>query len=574
MYLLLAYTFLAGILTVLSPCIWPILPILFFNSKGKRVKAFALTTGIVLSFTFLTLLITYVIRFLPFGTATIRILSASLLFIIGFSLVVPAISLKLETFLSRLLSGNVAQSTASKESFWSSFITGLSLGGLWAPCAGPILATITALTAAQDTSKEVMLLIGFYVLGMSLALFLIALLGGKVFSRLSLISRNLSVIQSMFGLFMMVLSWLMLTGYDTVLQSKILNTVPAISNSITNLESNDIVYKELERIQYGNNPDVTTNMPNQKVAPEIIGIDNWINTDKPLTLKDLRGKVVLVDFWTYTCINCVRTFPYVTGWYEKYKDDGFVVLGVHTPEFEFEKETSNVLSAVERFGITYPVAQDNDYKTWRNYKNRYWPAHYLIDANGVIRYTHFGEGNYEETEKMIQELLLEKGTEVDKETLNLNDATPAFGQTPETYLGLNRLERFASNERPRSGTYKYSFPKSLPKDAFAYSGSWRFFGENSMTIRDSKLLLNFTAKDVFLVITPLESSPNPQKIEIYLDGKPIPVQHSGADVMNSVVTLDESRLYSLVKLDSVDSHSLLINFLSPGIKLFAFTFGS
>jgi thiol-disulfide isomerase/thioredoxin len=304
--------------------------------------------------------------------------------------------------------------------------------------------------------------------------------------------------------------------------------------------------------------------------PDFVGITHWLNSE-PLTLVYLKGKVVLVDFWTYSCINCLRTLPFVNGWYEKYKDEGLVVVGVHTPEFEFEKKTDNVQNALNTYQIRYPVAQDNSYLTWNNFNNSYWPAKYLIDKDGHLRMTHFGEGSYSETEKAIQSLLAETGQTVTTDVLNLPDSTPTTHLTRETYLGLNRMEQLASKERAVRGEQTYTFPSSVPTDTFALQGKWTITGEYSESSIDSSLLINFTADKVFLVITPSDKN---DLITVSLDGKPVDGLSAGKDVLNGKVLLDTPRLYELINLKGkAGNHLLRLDFGTKGTQIFAFTFG-
>ena len=292
---------------------------------------------------------------------------------------------------------------------------------------------------------------------------------------------------------------------------------------------------------------------NQGAAPEFTGITKWLNTE-PLTIAQLQGKVVLVDFWTYSCINCIRTLPYITKWYDQYKDQGFVVVGVHTPEFAFEKVTSNVETALKRYGIAYPVAQDNNYKTWSAYKNQFWPAHYVIDKNGEIVYTHFGEGNYEQTELAIRTLL---GLEGDFETPKASETNQAA--TPEIYLGLARLANFGGTESPSTEQQIYAFPSKLAKNKFALEGRWSFEQEAVVHSQGfGRLRLNFNAAKVFMVA----QSPEPITAKIYIDGK-----------LEKGVTIKESDLYPLYESPNGGQHTLEIELPNSGTQIFTFTFG-
>ena len=292
---------------------------------------------------------------------------------------------------------------------------------------------------------------------------------------------------------------------------------------------------------------------NQGPAPDFTGITKWLNSE-PLKLPELQGKVVLVDFWTYSCINCIRTFPYITKWYQDYKDKGFVLVGVHTPEFAFEKVTSNVETAIKRYGITYPVAMDNNYKTWSAYNNKFWPAHYLIDQNGEIVYTHFGEGKYEETELAIRTLL---GLEGEFEMPPAPD--PNQAATPEIYLGTARLKDFGGTETPTTDDQIYAFPKKLAKNKFALEGRWKFDPEAVMHTQGfGRIRLNFTASKVFMVAQASE----PSTIKVYVDGK----LHKG-------VTVSGSDLYPLYEAPVGGNHTMEIEFPNGGVQVFTFTFG-
>jgi thiol-disulfide isomerase/thioredoxin len=288
-------------------------------------------------------------------------------------------------------------------------------------------------------------------------------------------------------------------------------------------------------------------------APEFVGITKWLNSD-PLTQEQLKGKVVLVDFWTYSCINCIRTFPYLTKWYEDYKDRGFVIVGVHTPEFAFEKITSNVESALKRYKISYPVAQDNNYKTWSAYKNQFWPAHYLIDKDGNIVYTHFGEGKYDETEKAIRTLLGLEGPFDIPAAEEKNQS-----QTPEIYFGLTRLKNFGGTETPDTKEQIYIFPKKLAASKFALEGSWQFNQEAAVHTKGyGKIKLNFNAAKVFMVA----KSAEPMTIKVYVDGQLV-----------KGVVVSESDLYQLYDSLSGGAHTMEIEVPSGGLEAFTFTFG-
>ena len=281
---------------------------------------------------------------------------------------------------------------------------------------------------------------------------------------------------------------------------------------------------------------------------------------------------MLVDFWTYTCINCIRTLPYLESWYRQYHKDGLEIVGVHSPEFPFEKEASNVQNAINQFGITYPVAQDNDLATWNAYHNQYWPADYLIDAQGDIRLVHFGEGGYADAEKAIRDLLAASGHAPSQKGVSgkVNAQKAAQGlATPETYLGGSRAQGFVEQLRPGTSTYPAVSPQSLRPNQLAYNGEWTISGEDATAGKDATLSLNFKARRVFLVTG---SPGQPRPIQVELDGKPIAASESGADVKKGTATVGRQRLYRLVDLPNAQAHILTLKF-APGINGYSFTFG-
>ncbi len=289
-------------------------------------------------------------------------------------------------------------------------------------------------------------------------------------------------------------------------------------------------------------------------APEFVDNQRWFNTpgDRPLTLRSLRGRVVLVDFWTYSCINCLRTLPYLTAWDKRYRKDGLTIVGVHSPEFPFEKEASNVEEAIKRNGIEYPVAQDNELATWNAYGNQYWPAEYFIDARGRVRFAHFGEGEYGEKEKVIRELLAEAGRRLAaRAAAHTRDRTLARLTTPETYLGAARAERFV-NPMLSPGSHDFGSPESPPANEFAYRGRWRITLDSATAERGAALDLSFGARRVYLV---LGSPGHSRRMRVLLDGRPIPDDLAGSDVHNGVVTISSQRLYNLVDLPRVEQRT-------------------
>jgi cytochrome c biogenesis protein CcdA/thiol-disulfide isomerase/thioredoxin len=577
MEILLLFAFISGLVTIFAPCIWPLLPIILSaTTSGGHKKPLGITLGIVISFALITLTISYIVKIIPFDPNVLRYFAVLVIGLLGLTLIIPALSDKLEAAVSRL-SGKLGMvSDSNRTGFGSGFVTGLALGIVWAPCAGPILATIATLAATQAVTLSVILVTIAYVIGIGIPLFIFATAGSTLFTKSRLLSKYTGRIQQIFGVIMIATALLIATNYDKLLETKLLDLFPSYTNLLTSFEKNDAVQKQLKQLK---NTESDTIPFGASMAPDFTGITNWLNlpvgkagTDKALTMKDLRGKVVLIDFWTYTCINCLRTLPYITKWYDTYNKDGFVVIGVHTPEFEFEKNTANVEGAIKRYKIHYPVAQDNDYATWNAYNNQYWPAHYLIDAKGVIRDTHFGEGNYEETEQKIKELLQEAGNQVSGNVGKLQSDVPTGNLTPETYFGSERSQYMISKTQLQNGTQHFSLERNLPPDRYSLGGLWTISGESADTGKDSVLLENFNAEHVYMVLKP--GSAVNGKIQVNLDGKPIGKQLAGADVKDGIVVVNEDRLYEFVNLHGKPgNHTLELHFMKPGIEVFTFTFG-
>lgn len=588
MSLLLLFAFLSGVVTIFAPCIWPILPIILSAgvSGGER-KPLGVVVGLMVSFTVFTLTLSYILKIVPIDPDTLRLFAVVMISFLGLVLVVPALGRRLEAWVSRLSGlGGVIHGGSG---FKGGFITGFALGLVWSPCAGPILATVATLAATQSINLAIVLVTIAFVVGVGLPLFILALLGQKILTRTRVLSPYTGRIQQVFGIIMILSAVAIYTGYDQTLQLRFANFCSA--NGITFLErfqTNTAVTEQLERLRDGDGkktkPTRTfkdllgSELNDLGPAPEFVGIMNWLNIDQPLRLADLRGKVVLIDFWTYSCINCIRTLPHVTSWYEKYKDQGFVVVGVHTPEFEFEKKTANVADAIKRHQISYPVAQDNDYATWQAYDNHYWPAHYLIDAKGHIRHVHFGEGKYEETEAAIVELLQEAGQSVaESPTTDIVAETAGRNITPETYLGSDRMERFASPERVTGREQFFTAPADIARSAFAYTGEWLVERERAVSGKDAGLQIHFKGKKVFLVMAPPEVGSQgdtvPGRVQVFLDGQLVPKELSGKDVTDGIATIDEDRLYELIDLGGEPGdHRLELRFETEGTAVYAFTF--
>lgn len=571
MVILLIFAFVSGLLTILAPCIWPLLPlVLSTTSTGGRLKPLGVTMGILISFSFFTLTISYLVGRFDFDPNTLRSLAVAVLLFLGLMLLLPQLARLIEAGVSFLTSRFGGGVTQQRNGFWGGILTGVPLGLVWSPCAGPILASIAALAATQMVSSRVVLVTLTYMAGTGIPLFIFAIAGRNLLTKSRLLSPYLEKIQRFFGVIIITMALLIWTNYDKVLQARLLDAFPGYSNFLFQLEQNKKVREQLDILRGRESRTETTSfLPDLGQAPDFVGISKWLNSD-PLTMAGLRGKVVLVDFWTYTCINCIRTLPFVTGWYEKYKDDGLVVVGVHTPEFEFEKKTENVASAIKMYKINYPVAQDNNYMTWNNFDNLYWPAKYLIDKKGHLRLTHFGEGEYRETEQAIQALLAEDGKPITEEVLDLADLTPTTRTTPEIYLGLSRMGSLANKETARAGGANYTLNPNPQRDSVSLGGTWFLAPEYAGADPASALNLRFKAKNVFLVISP---SGNDDTLTVSLDGQRLDKTVSGKDVIDGKVQLDEERLYELINLPEQGEHLLRLDFETGGVRIFAFTFG-
>ena len=412
MMVLLFFTFVSGLLTILAPCIWPLLPIVLSSSStGGKSKPLGIMLGIITSFSCFILTMPYLVKSMNFNPEIPRFLAVVIIGLLGFLMAIPALSIKLEGRLSRLSSYCRYPTNPTSTGFLGGLMTGVSLGVVWSPCAGPILATIAALAATREVSVDVVLVTLAYVIGVGIPLYLFSCAGAWLCTKSRLLARYTGRIQQTLGLVMILTALGMYTNYDTVVEATLLDTLPSYAHWQNTLEGNQLVQAQLERLTSKNvMPTASVALPDLGPAPDFFGITQWLNTSTPVSLSQLRGKVVLVDFWTYACINCIRTLPHVTSLYEKYKERGFIVIGVHTPEFEYEKRTANVERALQQYKIHYPVAQDNDYATWKAYQNRFWPAQYLLDTKGHIRMVHTGEGAYEEIEMAVKVLLREAGT--------------------------------------------------------------------------------------------------------------------------------------------------------------------
>ena len=572
--ILLIFAFLAGIVTILSPCILPILPIVLSGTvSGDKKRPYGIILGFILSFTFFTLFLTTIVRLTGIPTNTLRIIAGIVLMLFGLSLLVPAFQTYIEKLFTKL--SVFAPKANPHAGFWGGFVIGLTIGVVWTPCVGPILASVIALAATSQVTATTFLITLTYSIGTAIPMFLIMYGGRNLLKKAPWLTQNTPAIQKAFGILMIIFSLAIFTNVDLQLEAYLAST--PYGADLTQLENNSTVTNQLNTLK-GTKPNgITGNSTDlfntNTTAPDFVGITKWLNTNKPLSIKDLKGKVVLVDFWTYTCINCIRTLPHVTSWYDKYNKEGFVVIGVHTPEFEFEHETSNVENAIKQYNIHYPVAQDNNYATWNNYNNQYWPAEYLIDANGTIRREDFGEGEYPQMELAIQTLLKQAGHKVTQKLDTLPDMTPQDQISPETYLDSQRMQYYYPSSTLGDGTSNYTLSNSIPQNTFSLGGQWTINDRNAVADKNATLTYNFIASNVYLVLNPA-STKQPSIVKVFLDGKAVDSSNEGTDVKNGVLTIPADRLYNLINLHGkTESHVLKLEFDTPGTQGFAFTFG-
>ncbi|NCN06650.1 MAG: cytochrome c biogenesis protein DipZ [Candidatus Pacebacteria bacterium] len=561
MLILTLFAVLAGVVTILSPCILPILPILLSSTadkSGKR-RPIGIVLGFVTSFTFFTLFLSSLVIAIGIGADVLRMSSVVVLGLFGLSLVVHPIQEAFERIATRLTARLPASST--RGGLGGGLLVGLSLGILWTPCVGPILAAVISLALVGTVTAQAFIITLAYAFGTAVPMFIILQAGSAARQKIPWLVQNAAAIQQSFGVVMLATAIAIFFNLDRRFQTFVLTTFPQYGTSLTQLEDIPLVQTQLQERFSGKNTKSSTD----SLAPEIVGGQQWFNLPstilpvESLQLAQLRGKVVLLDFWTYSCINCQRTLPYLQNWWEKYQDDGLVIIGIHSPEFEFEKNPGNVAEAIADFGLSYPTVQDNEFAIWRAYSNRYWPAKYLIDAEGLIRYTHFGEGKYDETERVIQNLLKEAGSIITDTTPD-NPTYQNYAQTHETYLGYARMDSLASPERVvRDSFATYSSPSKLPNDAFSLAGSWRITSEFSQPAAGAQLYLNFASKKVFLVALP--SSDDSAEIIVSLDGR------------EERLEVAADKLYTVVDLPDPGRHTLKLTFPTGSVALYAFTFG-
>ena len=584
--LLLVLAYLGGVLTILSPCILPVLPFVFARSDRPFLRSgLPLLIGMALMFAVVASLAAVSSQWVAQANQIGRWIALVVMAVFALALLWPALADRLLSPFQRLgarLSASAdAASDAGRGGVGTSLLIGIATGLLWAPCAGPILGLILTGAALQGASVGTSGLLLAYALGAATSLALAIWIGGRVFAALK---RRLGVgewVRRGLGIAALLAVVAIAMGWDTGVLTR-LSTV-----STAKLEQGLLDVLPAQQPAAGAAMMSTAGAPGQPLPvegtlPSLAGATGLLNSP-PLDAQALRGKVVLVDFWTYSCINCLRAMPYVREWAERYRDHGLVVIGVHAPEFAFERNLANVQRAVKDLKVTYPVAIDNDFAIWRGFNNRYWPAHYFIDAQGRIRAHHFGEGNYAQSEQIIRQLLREAGN-----TLPGDDAPVAMTldgvarqadmdnlKSPETYLGHARAENFASPGGQRQDQpADYTVPATLQHNQWALAGRWTVGNEDArLETRGGRVAFRFHARDLHLVLAPGEDG-KPVRFRVRIDGQ-APGAAAGGDISaDGDGRVDENRLYQLIRQSgAVQERTFEIEFLDPGVRAYAFTFG-
>ena len=527
MLTLIAIGLVGGLITGISPCILPVLPVILMSgaqsaraaagipaaagsvgpppakpSRAESLRPYLVIAGLVVSFSAVTLAGSALLSLLNLPQDAIRWLGLVALVAIGLGLIFPPFEALLEKPFSWLPQKQFGSGS-------SGFGLGLALGVLYVPCAGPVLAAIVLAGATGSIGLPTIALTSSFAAGAVVPLLVFALAGRRVAERVRAFRRRQREIRIAAGVVTILLAVALVFNLPATLQRAIPDYTMSFQRK---LGGGDEVRRQLnlggaandQNAALSNCTDGATELENCGTAPDIKGIAQWLNTPggAPVDLRSLHGKVVLIDFWAYSCINCQRSIPHVVGWYNAYHDRGFDVIGVHTPEYAFEHDKGNVATAAAKPGITYPVAMDNDYATWTNYRNQYWPAHYLIDANGTVRHIKFGEGDYDVTEHLIRQLL----SQADKNAnlppaVDAPDTTPTSSLTPETYLGTRTAVNYGGRGAYKQGTATFDYPAPLPADAFALRGRWTLDPQAATADDDDDTIaLNYHARNVYLVV--------------------------------------------------------------------------
>ena len=548
-------SFLAGMLTVLAPCVLPLLPIIIGSSiTGKdRFKPLRITLALAFSLIIFTLLLKVSTIFINVPPTFLSGFSGLIIIVFGLISIFPdvwdriSLALNLSTNSDKLL-----ENASNRGGIGGDILIGMSLGPVFASCS-PTYAVILATVLPVNFWVGLVYMI-MYALGLSTVLLLVSLLGRRFVNRIKGLANPNGIFKKVLGVIFVIVGLMIITGYDKQFQVFVAQKIGFDITSIDRklIPAQTIPTNSNSQVSNIADPDKLLNV--NYTAPEFVGLQSWVNSN-PLTLNQLKGKVVLVDFWTYSCINCLRTLPYLTKLDETYKNKGLVIIGVHAPEFAFEKLLPNVQKAVTDNQIQYPVVQDNDFQTWKAYNNQFWPAKYLIDKDGNVRYTHFGEGGYDETEKVVNMLLGTKSNKMITETVIIDKGSSESTLSPETYLGYGRSKGFVGKINYDKAT-NYTLANNLTSNQWSLDGSWTINDENITTTTGGKLNYRINAKKVYLV------AGGNTKAKVLLNGKVI-----------KELTITDNKLYTIVdSLDFVKDGELEIQ-LEGNVSLNAFTFG-
>ena len=582
---LFALAYLGGVLTIVSPCILPVLPFVLARADRPFIRnGLPILVGMALAFAVIATLASVAGGWVVSANQYGRVAALTLLAIFGVTLLFPELADRLMRPLVAV-GARLSQSAdqGSDGSVLAPLLLGVATGFLWAPCAGPVLGLILTGAALQGASVKTTLLLLTYAAGAATSLALALLIGGRVFAAMKRSIGAGEWIRRGLGAAVLVAIAAIALGLDTGFLTNL------SVGSTTSLEQGLLdKLRPRANIAMTGGPSMmrakpagqSEELPVEGPLPSLSGAVEWLNS-KPLTAEDLKGKVVLVDFWTYSCINCLRAIPYVRAWAEKYRDHGLVVIGVHAPEFAFERNVDNVKKAISTLRIGYPVAIDNDYKVWRAFENEYWPAHYFIDAKGLIRHHHFGEGEYDESERVIQKLLADAGdgnVPMGVVAVNAPGAEAASAkadvESPETYIGYNRIDHFISPGGVVQDT-SHVYAAGPPQlNDWSLVGNWTIGGERAvLNEKDGSIVYRFHARDLHLVLGPAADG-SPVRFRVTIDGAAPGASH-GVDIDSEgqgIVTAQ--RLYQLVRdPGAIVDHTFEIRFLDPGVQAYAFTFG-
>jgi cytochrome c biogenesis protein CcdA/thiol-disulfide isomerase/thioredoxin len=567
MLLLMLFALVVGAGTAISPCVLPVLPaMLSASGSGGRRRPLGIVLGLSTTFAITIVGLAKVAGGIGLGSDPLRDVAIAVLAAFGVALIVPRLAERVERPLAAL--SRLGPRTRG-DGFASGLLVGAALGFVYTPCAGPILAAVISVSAASGRAVAVGLA---YAAGTGLMLLALALGGRRVLDRLRGAGRTLAV-QRALGLVMILTAIALATMLDVRLDQWIAQNIPnvnitsfvdnsnAVASRLAGVRGHEVKFAPAKQDAALPGTRVP-NLPNLGNAPEFTGTEDWFNTpgDRPLTLAGLRGRVVLIDFWTYTCINCIRTLPYLEAWDAKYRAKGLTIVGVESPEFPFERDAGNVADAIRQFGIRYPVVQDNNLATWTAWGNEYWPADYLIDAGGHVRYATFGEGDYTTTESAIRALLIEAGAKGLGGGARARDViVPSQETSPETYLGTNRALGWVGGE-PQSGMHTYPKPSSpLNLDDFAYGGTWTIGGQQALAGANATIDAEIEAKHVYIVVSPPPHGHG--TIAVSVDGHP-----------TQTIDVTGQRLYTVASFATDSRHAIHLAF-SPGTSGYSFTFG-